>query len=574
MQKCCCTVIYLRPFGTPTERHCPTVSSQLPGVQAFATRVYPGKTPVIAVNWRLADQFQELCELPEEIPERTSASTRLETLLLVALCSADLQICQQVTSCIGVFLAECRLVEPASETGRCSATLLRNAEVYSEISSKEFWFTGLVAFQKRNRNLLRRLQQPSSGILEAWEVSFDKWLHLSKDVSTAAADAVSERSLAEWRNYSGFLASLGGICTANQAIGLDEPAVSGLRWIDRLSSENHEEPLLGRFLRLSIQLLACGNVRVREAMRDILASEVSPTLYQPLFKALETELDVLFTGALETSSKGQDSEIIFAEQSASLLKALVERLDTPSDLGAASSVHLGALTLNFAKFLDGVTDTPSSLRVKIKICQLCEAVTKRKEHLNLRDDVRIRNQLLEHLFGWIARPKTPRPDAAAVGNGTRQDEAARVQRDLDKACLKSLTELTFRLPLQPGDGHTDAGTSELKSQMFHQYFNRFLSLLNLEGPEFGRREHGTGRDESATISDLAINILSNLLSANIDVGLKHSLSIGYHDNVEIRTAFVRVLYNILVQGTEFNNLSDTAVNEKYDEFLDVSLLDL
>ncbi|KAB5585388.1 hypothetical protein GE09DRAFT_24575 [Coniochaeta sp. 2T2.1] len=520
----------------------------------------------------LIESIPELCELADEIPERISASARLETLLLVSLCSADLQICQLVTSCIGVFLAESRLVDSASEATRSAATLLRNSDVYSEISSKEFRFTGLVAFQKRNRNLLRRLQHPSSGILEAWEISFDKWLHLSKDVSTASADAVSEKSLAEWRNYSGFLASLGGICTADQAIGLDEPAVSGLRWIDRLSSENHEEPLLGRFLRLSIQLLACGNVRVREAMRDILSSEVSPTLYQPLFKALESELDVLFAGALEAPSRGQDSEIVFAEQSASLLKALVERLDTPSDLGAASSVHLGALTLNFAKFLDGVADSPSSLRVKIKICQLCEAVTKRKEHLNLRDDVRIRNQLLESIFGWIARPKTPKSDPTAA-NGTRQDEASRVQRDLDKACLKSLTELTFRLPLQPGDGQTDAGTSELKSQMFHQYFNRFLSLLNLEGPELGRQDHPVARDDFATISDLAINILSNLLSANIDVGLKHSLSIGYHENLEIRTAFVRVLYNILVQGTEFNNLSDTAVNEKYDELLDLLTAD-
>lgn len=71
------------------------------------------------------------------------------------------------------------------------------------------------------------------------------------------------------------------------------------------------------------------------------------------------------------------------------------------------------------------------------------------------------------------------------------------------------------------------------------------------------------------MSDLAITILSNLLSANIDVGLKHSLSIGYHENPDIRTAFVRVLYNILIQGTEFNNLSDAAVNEKYDKLLEV-----
>ncbi|KAK3364868.1 hypothetical protein B0T24DRAFT_712188 [Lasiosphaeria ovina] len=292
-------------------------------------------------------------------------------------------------------------------------------------------------------------------------IVFDLWLHLSKDVSTTTVDVVAERTVAEWRNYSGFLASLGGICIADQASVLNKPAVSELRWIDRLSSKNHEETFLSRYLRLSIQLLACANVRIRETMREVLSTE--------------------------PSVKGQDNDIVFAEQSASLLKALVESLDTPSDLGAASSLHLGALTLNFTKFLDGVPNAPSSLRVKIKIYQLYEAVTKRKEHLNLRDDVRNRNQLLECIFSWIARPQSPRNDGAVFAGG-RQDETTRVQRDLDKACLRSLAELTFRLPLQPGEGQTtDAGTSELKSQMFHQYFNRFLSLLNLGlfGPGLG-----------------------------------------------------------------------------------------
>ncbi|KAK4165082.1 putative inhibitory regulator protein IRA1/2, partial [Cladorrhinum sp. PSN259] len=524
----------------------------------------------------LLTSIPELGETSEDF-ERTAASTKLETLFLVSLCSADIEICQIVTSCIGTFLAECRLIDTTPATAKSSLTLLRNGEIFGEISSRAFRFTGLVAFQKRIRALLRRMQYPSAGILDAWEIVFDRWLHLSKDLSSTTSEGAQERMVAEWRNYSGFLASLGGICTAEQAVNIEEPAISGLRWIDRISSGSHEEPLLTRYLRLSIQLLACANVRIRETMREVLSTEVPPSLYAPLFKALETELDVLFTGALEPSVKGQDNDIIFAEQSASLLKALVERLDTPSDLGAASSLHLGALTLNFAKFLDGVSDTPASLRVKIKICQLCEAVTKRKEHLNLRDDVRNRNQLLEYIFSWIARPRSPRADNAPYST-SRENEMLRVQRDLDKACLRSLAELTFRLPLQPGDGQTDAGTSELKSQMFHQYFNRFLSLLNMDtnGSELGSTHHGhhfAGIANEATTADLSITILSNLLSANIDVGLKHSLSIGYHENVEIRTAFVRVLYNILVQGTEFNNLSDAAVNEKYDELIELLTTD-
>jgi neurofibromin 1 len=523
----------------------------------------------------LLRNLTELANLPEEIPERAAINTRLETLLLVSLCSANIETCQLVISCFGLFFEESHIVETASSsTAKAALSLLRNGDVYREIGSRAFRFTGLVAFQKRIRGLLRRMQYPSAGILDAWALAFDRWLHLSRDVSTAALETTSEIAVAEWRNYSGFLASLGGVCVADQTAIIDDPTLGGLKWIDRLSSENQEEPILNRYLRLSIQLLACSNVRVRETTREVLSSEISPALYQPLFKALESELDILFTGALESAVKGLDSEIIFAEQSISLLRALVDRLDGPSDLGAASSVHLGALTLNFAKFLDGVPDTKNSLMVKIKVCQLCEAVVKKKEHLNLRDDVRIRNQLLEYIFSWIARPRSPRTESAAAFGPARPDDSLRIQRDLDRACLRSLAELTYRLPLQPGDGQSDVGTSELKSQMFHTYFNRFLSLLNLESAEASRHDHGTSaRDDSITSSELAITVLSNLLSANIDVGLKHSLSIGYHENVEIRTAFVKVLYNILMQGTEFNNLSDTAVTEKYDELLDLLTTD-
>lgn len=505
-----------------------------------------------------------------DVPELATATSRIETTLLMALCSPDIETCQMVTACIGVAVDVNTVSDTRPEAMKTMSPLARNSDVFRGLGSRDFRFTGLVAFQKRVRGLLRQMQFPTVGVLAAWEHAFERWMYLSREVSAATMNLLDERTLAEWRNFSGFLASLGGICVANQAFILEEPALSGLNWIDRVPTDNHEESLLNRYLRLSIQLLGCANVRVREATREVLSVDIAPSLFQFLFKALETELEVLFAGALAPSDQGQDIEVVFAEQAVSLLRALVERLEGPSDLGAASSVHLGALTLNFAKFMDTMTDNVNTLRVKIKVCQLCEAVNKRKEHLNLRDDVRIRNQLLEYIFGWIARPRSPLADTPA--NPGRTDEPHRIQRDLDRACLRSLSELTFRLPLQPGDGQTDAGTSELKSQMFHTYFNRFLSLLNHDSADHARHEHnamGTSRDEASSVSELAITVLSNLLSANIDVGLKHSLNIGYHENVEIRTAFVRVLCNILVQGTEFNNLTDSAMSEKYDELLEV-----
>ena len=513
-----------------------------------------------------------MIELEDDIPERTATSTKLETVFLVSLCSTEISTCQLVTKCISAFCEEIRLVEGTAGPTKSSMTTHRNVDVYSEIAARDFRFTGLVAFQKRVRGLLRQIQHPTAGILTAWEIVFEKWLKISRQIYSRSTDVQDERSLVEWRNYSGFLASLGGTCISNQALAPEESGLAGLRWIDRSSPESYDDTLLSRYMKQSVQLLTSSNVRIREATRETLSTELSSSLYLPLFETLESELGLLFDSTRTNALVSVDSRVVFAEQAAALLKSIVERLGSPAEIGSALSIDVGALTLNFARFLDELAEGASILRVKSKICQLCETVTQKKELLNLRHDVRIRNQLLEVIFGWIARPGSPKDTANLAG--ARVDEILRLQRELDRACLKALADLTYRLPLQPAEGQTDADTSDLKSQMFHTYFNRFLSLLNDESREIGRNEvrlTSSVSEESMTTPELAISALSNLLSANIDVGLKHSLSIGYHEDLDIRTAFVRVLCNILIQGTEFNNLSDAAVSEKYDELLEVCL---
>ncbi|KAH8601379.1 hypothetical protein B0O99DRAFT_681402 [Bisporella sp. PMI_857] len=519
--------------------------------------------------------ISELLANDDDIPEKVIASAKLQTALLVSLCSTDISTCQLVTRSIGMLCEEARLSE--ERTLKPATSTLQNIEIYSEISAKDFRFTGLVAFQKRVRSLLRRIQHPTAGILTAWETVFEKWLPLSRQIYSRSLDSADERSMVEWRNYSGFLASLGGICVSAHAVAMpEESGVNELRWIDAILPESFDETLLSQYMKQSVQLLASGNARVRETTREILSTELSSPLYLPLFEMLESELSLLFDSPRTNTSLSIESRIIFAEQSAGLLKSIVEKLGGPTEVGAALSIDIGALTLNFANFLDDLAEGPSILRVKTKICQLCETVTQKKELLNLRHDVRIRNQLLEIIFGWIARPGSPKVDTI-ISAGARVDEILRLQRELDKACLKALADLTYRLPLQPAEGQSDADTSDLKSQMFHTYFNRFLSLLNYETAEIGRKEVrlvSSGVEDSIASPELAITALSNLLSANIDVGLKHSLGIGYHEDLDIRTAFVKVLCNILIQGTEFNNLSDAAVNERYDELLELLTNDL
>jgi neurofibromin 1 len=502
------------------------------------------------------------------------AIQKLEAFFLVSLCSVDITICQTVTECIAVLCEECDQIEGQGVERGISPAFYRNVDIYKQLSSRNFRFTGIVAFQKRVRSLLQRLTFPNSSILKAWDVVFVRWLGLSRRMaSLRQTDVVEDVVVNDWRNCSGLLASLAGVCVSTQALLNEDADVTGLRWIDRTTKDNEDETYLDRFLIQCVQLLASSNVRIREAIREVLSSELSAGLHLSLFKHLETELEELFETVATPNSRYIESKLVFTEQAISLLRTIVEKMGNPSDIGSSQFVDIGSLTLNFSTFVNSFPEGPQMLRIKIRLCQLCESITQKKELLNLRHDTRVRNQLLEILFNWIARPGSSRNDTGtSASEKLHNTEMAKLQKDLDRACLKALSDLTFRLPLQPPEGQTDADTSDLKSQMFHTYFNRFLSLISygtVDARDTDTMSKSPAQLNTQSTENLAIVALSNLLSANIDVGLKHSLGIGYHEDVEIRAAFVTVLCNVLAQGTEFNNLSNVVVNEKYDRLIEV-----
>ncbi|PHH85358.1 hypothetical protein CDD83_544 [Cordyceps sp. RAO-2017] len=528
---------------------------------------------ILAARLTLLGALPGLSNSPWDCRDWLHASAELEATLLVSLCSANVDVCQTAISCFRLLLEEHSLLGANNTRSEPTILISRNQGVYRELASPTFRFTGLTAFQKRLHKLLRRMHFPTFGILKAWDVAFQRWSQLAGDL-LSTKHVVNHQMLAEWKCLSGFLASLGGSCISAQANCLEASTPSDLRWIDQHSSEDAEEPLLTHFLRVCMQLLGRSNLKVREAMRDILSSETSPALCNALFNALERELGVLQTGASPPAEKEQESEVVFVEQAASLLKALVEQMEDTSGVGGLSFTHVGAMTLNLTKFIDSVSDVTNTVRAKIRICNLCEALTKRKELIALRNDVHTRNQLLQYISGWVALPSYLLANDRVLVS-SRKDDHRLVQKNLDKACLQCLAHVTFRLPLQATGNQTDTGMSARKAQMFHRYFNGFLSVLHCETLDSTKSEDTTcmgGRTDPGL--DSVITILSNLLSANIDVGLKHSLNFGYHENVQIRTAFVKVLHNVLTQGIELGNLSDPAVGEKYDQLLDVLTGDL
>ena len=169
------------------------------------------------------------------------------------------------------------------------------------------------------------------------------------------------------------------------------------------------------------------------------------------------------------------------------------------------------------------------------------------------------------------------------------DRAARcrgvsaITRDLDEACMHAVAALLQGLPLQSEE--SDRGDlMEAKSQLFLKYFTLFMNLLNdcgesgqsvlgsheakdEVGGQLGqhRARHTAGNKNS--LRKATIQAMSNLLSANIDSGLMHSIGLGYHKDLQTRAAFMEVLTKILQQGTEFDTLAETVLADRFEQLV-------
>lgn len=44
---------------------------------------------------------------------------------------------------------------------------------------------------------------------------------------------------------------------------------------------------------------------------------------------------------------------------------------------------------------------------------------------------------------------------------------------------------------------------------------------------------------------------------------------GYHEDLQTRTAFIQVLANILNQGAQFDTLAENIITDRYDKLVEV-----
>ncbi|XP_062328216.1 neurofibromin isoform X4 [Osmerus eperlanus] len=513
------------------------------------------------------------------IPICRRAQTKLEVCLYLFLWSPDAEAVLVAMSCFRHLCEEADI--------RCSAdevpvqTILPNYATFCEFASvSNMMATSRSTLQKRVMALLRRIEHPTSGNTKAWEDTHAKWEQATKQILNLPKNKVEDGQ--EWINMTGFLCALGGVClqqhntpgpvTYSPPMGpMTERKHSMISVMScevsansAASSSSSNETPLSSFLDRLLALLVCGHERVglhvRTNVKDLLGLELSPALYPMLFNKLKNSIGRFFdTQGLVPIN---DTNTQFVEQTIAILKNL---LDSHTE---GSSEHLGqasieTMMLNLVRYVRILGNMVHAIQIKTNLCQLVEVMMERRDDLSFCQEMKFRNKMVEYLTDWVM----------GTSNHAADDGIKCLTRDLDQASMEAVVSLLAGLPLQPEEGD-GVELMEAKSQLFLKYFTLFMNLLNDcsevedEGQPVGGRKRGMSR-RLASLRHCTVLAMSNLLNANVDSGLMHSIGLGYHKDLQTRATFMEVLTKILQQGTEFDTLAETVLADRFERLVEL-----
>jgi neurofibromin 1 len=317
------------------------------------------------------------------------------------------------------------------------------------------------------------------------------------------------------------------------------------------------------FITELIFLLSCHNeaigVNIRETVKELVSFELSPPVYPYLFRCM----------VVETSGIFSDGRLVIQERHTALIDQLVSIVHhilesrTEDALEHLAHVKMDDLIMNFIIYVNSLDSTTRSLTISVKLCHLIETLMQHSRDLSFRQEVQFRNQVAEHLTGWV------KGQVCLSASSTSHME--NVQNDLDLGAMKALGQVLNGLVLQPRGMTGDV--FEQKSKLFQRHFTKFMDLIHsLNHVDWSVlspiHTHSLQRHVTQ-LKEATICAMAHMLTANIDSGLTHAIGLGYHEDLRTRTSFIEVLTSILKEGAQFSSLAETALADRLNQMLDL-----
>ncbi|KIR99934.1 neurofibromin 1 [Cryptococcus deuterogattii 2001/935-1] len=379
----------------------------------------------------------------------------------------------------------------------------------------------------------------------------------NRRITAAAIEGLDAEESKEWQNTMSFLAALANVGLTNLKPQCLSEIIGKEGFLPAAYDQNISDPgaLIETFIKRCIELLMSSSITVRESAKAALGSELPTTMCRVLVAQM---IKLLYRANNPSGVNISDSFTTFIEQAVAILRLQVDRMGPDDDVPSVQ-VDMGELLYLLGKYIQRLGKSDLFLRLKIRYSHLIEAALRKPDNVLTASAGKFKIVALDWLAEWsmeISRDNDV--------YSTSMDPSAQYQRELDHACLRTMVPVTDGLKLSAGGEESEDRQGVRKSRLFYRHYCNLVKVIEKFNSEEDKSSaqspsvHGqssskpTGPDDAPTLAILA---LSNLLSANIDVGLKHCLALGYHEDPNLRIVFMQLLTNILQQGTRFGGLA-------------------
>lgn len=156
--------------------------------------------------------------------------------------------------------------------------------------------------------------------------------------------------------------------------------------------------MIKMFVMELFEHLISDNIFMRETAKEALGRDLSPVLHAMLLEHMEDSLSQCFESDGDVVCSPRYNLLI--DQSITVLKLILDRINESSE--SLFAVNFSGLIHQFAKYLNKLGVGQTALKMKIRMCNLCEALMQKKEYVTIRQEYLVRNRLLEIIAEWTS----------------------------------------------------------------------------------------------------------------------------------------------------------------------------
>ncbi|SCU90650.1 LADA_0F05556g1_1 [Lachancea dasiensis] len=487
-------------------------------------------------------------ELKSTFDSGTLKSVELETYhllhgatgraLLASLCTHEPKIHKLLRTCFKAFLRE--LDSHDDIMGHGGDSISYNRMFFQSMGRDNYVSSGAVAFQRRLRSdILKHVTFPDRMLFDTLKLMYNQWLFFLRKENLSSAEA------SHFRNLAGLIASGCGTF-----LSIDRKSVENNPQYTIMQEEVTE--MVDYFLSRQCSWLNDPALLTRENSKDIVGTELHPLAFKLLFKHLKLLADHLETIDL-TETQGppeahSDASVLLLEQVILIVRTVLEREDTRDELILVSPQLLGLVAQLF-KIVENVSHASTRYyKAIIHLSKLLKSFEATEGSLCISGYLLVKNQWLRLTISWFKAAIFMDFDPENLARPHREMDLKR--RDLDYLYIdtsietsRALAYITKDLMLEVPLSNSESELKGSKAVTFGNYFS--ILLKGLEKTSAVENYPLTLRHKIGVLNDNINTSLTNILNANVDVGLKYALPLGYSKNLGIKLAFLKVFVEII-----------------------------